>query len=285
MEIERALADLRQAVKVPLTADSAERATAADYQMIINFLEEMLAGVEAPHPDLAKLHALQKEVQRIVKTVQHRLIGRMNAAADAVASGASLDEFLRPQTNLAKVVSIIDELSKRIIAAASRRTAERSQATEAREPIVVDSPQPTEDDAAMSTPTQSEIDLKIENMQLRMDGRLSSIEGKMDALANQVAGAERAMSLLAERAVAAAESAAASADRASNLKQTLWVTSVSTILSVLGIALALYFGIQSSNLAIVQTTLSAFEAGRDTPQGQAESPAPQAPATAQPPAK
>jgi len=43
------------------------------------------------------------------------------------------------------------------------------------------------------------------------------------------------MALLAGRAVAAAESAA-------NLKQTLWITSISTILAVLGIALAAYFG-------------------------------------------
>lgn len=255
MEIERALADLSQAVKVPSTADTAERATAADYQMMINFLEEILAGVEAPHPDMAKLFELQKEVRRILKTIQSRLIRRINAAAEAVASGGSLDEFIRPQTNLTKVVVIIDELSKRIVAAAQQRTADLSRSDETRNPIVIDSPKPTEDDAAMSTPTQSEIDLKIENMQLRMDGRLSSIEGKMDALAAQVSGSERAMALLAERAVAAAESAG-------NLKQTLWITSITTILSVLGIALAAYFGTQASNLSIVGSTISAFEAGR-----------------------
>lgn len=138
------------------------------------------------------------------------------------------------------------------------------------------------EDMNASTPT--EIDLKLENMQLRMDGRLASIEGKMDALVAQVAGSERAMTLLSERAVAAAESAATSADRAGNLKQTLWVTSISTILSVLGIALALYFGIQSSNLAIVQTTFSAVEAGRAVSQAQPPASAPQAPAPAQPPA-
>jgi zinc transporter ZupT len=73
----------------------------------------------------------------------------------------------------------------------------------------------------------------------------------------QSAGRERAIELLAERAVAAAETA-------SNLKQTLWVTSITTILAVLGIALAAYFGTQASNIAIVQTTLAAFESGRTT---------------------
>lgn len=111
-------------------------------------------------------------------------------------------------------------------------------------------------DRTMNTPSREEVDLKIENMQLRMDGRLTSIEGKMDALVAQVSGSERAVTLLAERAVAAAESA-------STLKQTLWVTSITTILAVLGIALAAYFGTQASNIAIVQTTLSAFESGRN----------------------
>lgn len=270
MEIERALADLSQAVKVPSTADSAERATASDYQMMISALEEMLAGVEAPHPDIEKLTALQNEVLRIFRTLRHRLVGRLEAAAQAVASGGSLDEFLVPQTNLAKAVAIVDELSKRFAAAAHRRAEEIGRAAGARETIVVDSPQPTEDDAAMSA--QTEIDLKIENMQLRMDGRLSSIEGKMDALAAQVSGSERAMALLAERAVAAAESAG-------NLKQTLWITSITTILAVLGIALAAYFGTQASNIGIVGSTISAFEAGRAAGAPAApNAPAPSAPA-------
>lgn len=272
MEIERALADLRQSVQVPTTADSAERAMASDYQMLVNALEEMLAGVEAPLPDVERLTALKNEVQRILQTMRLRTVKRIEAATRAVASGAPLDEFLRPQSNLAKATAIFKELTEKFIAAANRRAIEFGAPREVRDPVTVDSPQPTEDDAAMSTPTQSEIDLKIENMQLRMDGRLSSIEGKMDALAAQVSGSERAMALLAERAVAAAESAG-------NLKQTLWITSITTILAVLGIALAAYFGTQASNIGIVGSTISAFEAGRAAGAPAAPSaPAPSAPA-------
>lgn len=112
-------------------------------------------------------------------------------------------------------------------------------------------------DSPMTDQTQNVIDLKLENMQLRMEQRFTSIEGKIDAFTTQSAGRERAIELLAERAVAAAESA-------SNLKQTLWITSITTILAVLGIALAAYFGTQASNIAIVQTTLAAFESGRTT---------------------
>jgi len=272
IEIERALADLSQAVKVPATADSTERATSADYQMMIGALEEMLEGVEAPHPDIEKLTALKNEVQRILQTMRLRTIKRIEAATRAVASGAPLDEFLKPQSNLKTATAIFDALSRKFVAVANRRAAKFGASTETQEPIVVDSPQSTDDDAVMTTPTQSEIDLKIENMQLRMDGRLSSIEGKMDALAAQVSGSERAMALLAERAVAAAESAG-------NLKQTLWITSITTILSVLGIALAAYFGTQASNLGIVSSTISAFEAGRaaGTP-SQAAAPAQATPA-------
>jgi hypothetical protein len=73
----------------------------------------------------------------------------------------------------------------------------------------------------------------MENMQLRIDGRLLSIERKMDVLAARVCSSEGAMDLLAERAMAAGGSA-------DNLKQTLWVTSAATLLSVFGIALAAY---------------------------------------------
>lgn len=133
-------------------------------------------------------------------------------------------------------------------------------------------------DLPMSTPTRDELDLKFENMQLRMDGRLASIEGKMDALAAQVSGSERAITLLAERAVAAAESAG-------SLKQTLWITSITTILSVVGIAFAAYFGTQASNLSIVGSTISAFEAGRSVapPTSPPASQAPAAPSA--PPTK
>jgi hypothetical protein len=255
LEARRAIASLREAVKEPANADSFERRTSADYHMIINALEEMLVEVEAPRIDGDKLTALYTEVQRLLHGITRRVTEQMLATAQALEAGASIDSLSMPRTNAGAVNKIIDELSKKFVSAANRRTAEINSTIQARDTNRVDSPASTEDHAPMSTPSQSEIDLKIENMQLRMDGRLSSIEGKMDALAAQVSGSERAMSLLAERAVAAAESAG-------NLKQTLWITSITTILSVLGIALAAYFGTQASNLSIVSSTISAFEAGR-----------------------
>lgn len=255
LEMKRVIADLRQATKAPGSVDSFERATSADYQMIINALEELLAEIDEQRIDEAKLTALSAEIQRLLKSINRRSADRMAAIAEIVESGGAIDGFLGPRIDVNATNAIIQKLSASFVAAAGRRTAEITAETRAREAIDVDSPQSTDDDATMSTPTQSEIDLKIENMQLRMDGRLSSIEGKMDALAAQVSGSERAMALLAERAVAAAESAG-------NLKQTLWITSITTILSVLGIALAAYFGTQASNLGIVSSTISAFEAGR-----------------------
>lgn len=270
LEARRAIADLRQITKAPVAADSIERATSADYQLIINALEEMLIEVEAPHQDDNKLADLNAEVQRLIRSVERRTAEQLLALAQRVAAGNLTDDILRPKPNYAAANAIIADLCKRFVAAANRRAAEINAGLQRRPSIQVDSPEPTEDHAPMST--QSEIDLKIENMQLRMDGRLSSIEGKMDALAAQVSGSERAMALLAERAVAAAESAG-------NLKQTLWITSITTILAVLGIAFAAYFGTQASNIGIVGSTISAFEAGRSAGAPAAPSaPAPSTPA-------
>lgn len=176
MEIERALADLSREAKVPATADSADRATAADYQMMINHLEEMLAGVEAPHPDITKLLELQNEVQRILKMLQHRVIARINAAAEAVTSGRPLGEFTKPRTNLTKVVAIIDELSKRIVAAAHRRTVEMGRSAEAHEPTVVDSSQPTEDHAPMTDLSRQELKAELAASEAKVDARLANFD-------------------------------------------------------------------------------------------------------------
>ncbi|RJG14634.1 hypothetical protein, partial [Massilia cavernae] len=151
----------------------------------------------------------------------------------------------------------------------NRRLAE----AQAELPSAIDSAKEAEEDTHMTTPTREEIDAKLENIELRMDGRVRSIEGKIDAFIATITGQQQAvtatlaghqqtMASLAERAAAAAETAAAAADRAGGLKQTLWITSLTTVLSVLGIALAAYLGTQQSNMSIVQTTLGAFEAGR-----------------------
>jgi len=128
LEIERAIAALRQAVTVSSNADSFERATAADYQMMMNLLEEMLAEVEVSYPDIPKLTALLTEVQRILHTIFRRTTDQLSAATRQIATGAPIKGLLEPQTKIMAARAIIDELSKKIVAAAHRRTAEINNA-------------------------------------------------------------------------------------------------------------------------------------------------------------
>jgi len=104
--------------------------------------------------------------------------------------------------------------------------------------------------------------MTIETEDLCMDTRVASIEGKIDAFLAQSEGTAKLIEAISLRAAVAAESAAKSADRAGGLKATLWITSLTTILSVVGIVLAAYFGTQQSNIGIVQSTIAAFESGR-----------------------
>jgi len=131
--------------------------------------------------------------------------------------------------------------------------------------------------ARMNSPTREEINSKLEATEARMDARVASAVGRIDTLAAQLVANEANMARLSERAVAASERAAAAseqaaaaavraahaADGASGLKSTMWITSITTILAVLGIAFAAYFGTQASNIGIVGSTISAFQAGRE----------------------
>jgi len=67
---------------------------------------------------------------------------------------------------------------------------------------------------------------------------------------------------LVGQSIAASDRAAVSAERAASLKSTLWVTSATIVLSILGIVIAAYFATQQSNLSVVQTTIAAFQAGQ-----------------------
>lgn len=115
---------------------------------------------------------------------------------------------------------------------------------------------------AMSDISRPEFEQSIKAFEAGMDARAARLEAKIEILAVQTKASVDKMELLTQQAVDAATSAAESAKSASNLKQTLWMTSITTVLAVLGIAFAAYYGTQSSNQSIVQTTLSAYQQGR-----------------------
>jgi len=264
MEIERQLEVLRGGATSGPGSSQNNLASATEYQVMIDALESMLTEVNLANPSIDALLSLERDMQSAYQALVARAVAEIRSGSIGTNPGEA--------QKLADAQALINVLSAKVVETVQRRIAEAQvPAPEAAPtPVDVDTTTQPDEDTPMTTPTRDEIDLKIENMQLRMDGRLSSIEGKMDALAAQVGGSERAMALLAERAVAAAESAG-------NLKQTLWITSITTILSVLGIALAAYFGTQASNIGIVGSTISAFEAGRG-----AATPAPAAAPAASP---
>jgi hypothetical protein len=267
MDMQRQLEVLRGAAIPGPGSSQDDRAAAAEYRVMIDALESMLTEVSLANPSIDALMSLQEDIQSAYQALEARTIIEIRSGSIARTLGET--------QKLADTQALIKALSAKFVEAVRRRiAAAQVPAPEATPtPAEVDTTSQPDEDTTMTTPTRDEIDLKIENMQLRMDGRLSSIEGKMDALAAQVGGSERAMTLLAERAVAAAESAG-------NLKQTLWITSITTILSVLGIALAAYFGTQASNIGIVGSTISAFEAGRAAgAPASSSAPSPSPPAT------
>ena len=116
-----------------------------------------------------------------------------------------------------------------------------------------------DDHKSMNAVTREEIDARLETIEVKMDSRIASIAGKIDAFLVRAEGHEKVLELIGQKAADAAQSAAASADRASGLKGTMWLTSITTIIAVLGIAFAAYFGTQQSNIGIVQAVIAAVD--------------------------
>jgi hypothetical protein len=222
-------------------------------------LEAVLTELRLPQPNVEAIDALRHEMASAVEQ-------NLRSATEALrrsGSAAALEVLIPDNESLQ---SLAEKAQKELDRAAAELNQRIKEITE--RPNVDKAPSPDED-SIMNSQTIELMDAKLETIEARMDGRIASIEGKIDALLARIdEGSKRneetqkVFALLGEKAVAAAESAAASADRASGLKSTLWVTSITTILAVLGIALAAYFGTQQSNIGIVQSTIAAFDAGK-----------------------
>lgn len=225
-------------------------------------------------PIILRLQGLQPKLERVIENAEKRVAGILQQRVDLQSKHeAEMDRIDEMMADARASPDRAHEYSEAIQSSAEQRN-------DSPPLLAIDSQQEAEEDNHMNLPSREEIDAKFETIEARMDGRVRSIEGKIDtlvatmtgqqhAMTATITGHEQAMSMLAERATKAAESAAAAADRAATaadraggLKQTLWATSLTTVLSVLAIALAAYFGTQQSNMGLVQTTLGAFEAGR-----------------------
>jgi uncharacterized protein YjgD (DUF1641 family) len=222
-------------------------------------LDTLRTEMRLPTPNQAELHSLGDELYRATAA-------RLLLTADVLKAkgpAAALDHLSSDQQ------SIMD-YAKKIRAESDKRIAKLVEETKAlKERVEVDKIGSASEDLDMATITREEFDAKLETIEARMDGRVTRIEGKIDALLTKIEGSakrseetEKVFRLLSERAGDAANTAANAATKASELKSSLWITSITTILSVLGIAIAAYFGTQQSNQAIVQTMLAAFDSGK-----------------------
>ncbi|MEX3957049.1 hypothetical protein [Trinickia sp. EG282A] len=134
----------------------------------------------------------------------------------------------------------------------------------------------------MSVLSREELDARLETIEARMDARVAIIEGQVAAFiarANErdlrlaehqdrltfmfeerdkrLAERDKRIEYLAEQATSAAQSA-------STLKANLWAATLTIIVSVAGMVMAAYHANQSSNLALMQTVISAFQHGQQT---------------------
>ncbi|MGZ8315983.1 MAG: hypothetical protein ACXW3B_12520 [Telluria sp.] len=119
-----------------------------------------------------------------------------------------------------------------------------------------------DEDEIMNAPSREEFDAKILASEARMETRVARIEGSINTYLARSEGIEKSILLLSQQAAQAAQDASHYAQQATGIKTTLWVTTLTTVLSVLAIAISMYFATQSSNIGIVQATLAAFESGK-----------------------
>lgn len=95
------------------------------------------------------------------------------------------------------------------------------------------------------------IDERLAERDKRVDERIAERDKRLDER-------DKRIELLAQRADAAAESAA-------TLKAHLWMAASTIVLAVAGTVIAAYYATQSSHFDLAQTLISAFQQGQQTP--------------------
>lgn len=131
------------------------------------------------------------------------------------------------------------------------------------------------DTVPMNDITREEFNAKLETIEARMDARVESVSSKIDAfLATQSAvqverdkaQAERdkRFEMLAERATKAAEGAEEAAKQSATIKANYWAAVAVQLLAVVAILVGAYYANQANVFGAMQTTMSAYQAGKDS---------------------
>jgi hypothetical protein len=124
----------------------------------------------------------------------------------------------------------------------------------------VDSPSNTEQDTPMTVPNREEIDAKLETIEARMDGRVAAIQASIDGFMGRLE--ERALRT-DERFTRIEESQRDTQASLGNLKTTIIVTALSTVLAIV-------IGVAAFNATVLSNMVASFESGKNTAVAQAE---------------
>lgn len=112
----------------------------------------------------------------------------------------------------------------------------------------------------MSDISREELDAKLETIEVRMDGRVASIHTKIDTFIIQLKG----QNSLAEARMGQLErSASETSDGIRNLKNTVILTAVSTVVAIV-------FGVAAFNATVLSNMVASFESGKNSATSQAE---------------
>ncbi|WP_371360132.1 hypothetical protein [Pseudomonas sp. KT_2_4] len=132
------------------------------------------------------------------------------------------------------------------------------------------------DTGVMNDITREEFNAKLETIEAKMDARVESVSAKIESFLASQAERDKAQlerdkrfELIAERVTKAAEGAEDAAKQAATVKSNYWAAVIVQLLAVVAILVGAYYANQANVLGAMQTTMSAFQAGK------AESPAAQ----------
>lgn len=115
-------------------------------------------------------------------------------------------------------------------------------------------------DTHMNTPSREEIDAKLETIEARMDGRLTAIQGSIEGLIGRMD--ERALRS-DDRFARMEETIRDTQSSISNLKSTVILTAISTVLAIV-------LGVAAFNATVLSNMVASFESGKNTAASQAE---------------
>lgn len=143
------------------------------------------------------------------------------------------------------------------------------KAADAAKTLLDDKAEEQSNTVPMTDITREEFNAKLETIEVKMDARVESVSAKIDGFLTAQAERDKAQlerdkryELLSDRITKAAEGAEEAAKQAVTVKANYWAAVAVQLLAVVAILVGAYYANQANVLGAMQTTLSAFQAGK-----------------------